>query len=268
VNWSDPATIGYPALFGGVLLGSIIPIVPTGAVVSAAAAVAASTGQLSLPMVIVLATVGGYLGDVVTFGIPRLGSAAAYRWISRRQPAERLEKARAQFAQRGWQLIVIGRLVPAGRIPVLLAAAALSYPWRRLLVTSFGACALWACAYTVLGVVGGGIFESPWTATLLVTALALVVPLVAGLKSVFSGGRFVTLTVYGASWCPDVKRSRALLDSLKVDYDYFDVEEDATAEQRVRDLQDGERRIPTLVWADGTHLVEPSDDELAAHLAR
>ncbi len=76
------------------------------------------------------------------------------------------------------------------------------------------------------------------------------------------------LTVYGASWCPDVKRSRALLDSHSIEYDYFDVEEDAAAEQRVRALQDGARRIPTLVWDDGTHLVEPSDDELAAHLAR
>lgn len=76
------------------------------------------------------------------------------------------------------------------------------------------------------------------------------------------------LTVYGASWCSDVKRSRALLDSLSVEYDYFDVEEDSAAEQRVRALQDGERRIPTLVWPDGTHLVEPSDDELSAHLAR
>lgn len=76
------------------------------------------------------------------------------------------------------------------------------------------------------------------------------------------------LTVYGAGWCPDVKRSRALLDNLSVEYDYFDVEEHSAAEQRVRELQDGARRIPTLVWADGTHLVEPSDDELAAHLAR
>ena len=76
------------------------------------------------------------------------------------------------------------------------------------------------------------------------------------------------LTVYGASWCPDVKRSRALLDREGVDYDYFDVEEDASAELRVRELQDGARRIPTLIWPDGTHLVEPSDDELAAHLAR
>ncbi len=181
MNWSDPSTIGYPALFGGVLLGSIIPIVPTGAVVGAAAAVAMSTGQMSLPLVIVLAVLGAYVGDVVTFGIPRLGSEAAYRWISRRQPAERLEKARDQFAKRGWQLVVIGRLVPAGRIPVLLAAAALSYPWRRMLPASLIACVLWASAYAVLGIVSGGIFDSPIIATLLATVLVLLVTVAANL---------------------------------------------------------------------------------------
>lgn len=181
MNWTDPATIGYPALFGGVLLGSIVPVVPTGAVVGAAAAVATTTGHLSLPLVIVLATLGAYIGDVVTFGIPRLGSEAAFRWLSRRQPAERLEKARDQFTRRGWQLVVIGRLVPAGRIPVLLAAAALSYPWRRLLPTAFGACVLWAVEYTVLGTVSGGIAGSPLVATLLATALVLVVTVLAGL---------------------------------------------------------------------------------------
>ena len=74
------------------------------------------------------------------------------------------------------------------------------------------------------------------------------------------------LTVYGASWCPDVKRSRALLDREGVEYSYVDVEADADAERRVRELQDGARRIPTIVWEDGSFLVEPSDDELSARL--
>jgi mycoredoxin len=76
----------------------------------------------------------------------------------------------------------------------------------------------------------------------------------------------VSLTVYGTSWCPDVKRSRALLDREGVEYSYVDVEADADAERRVRELQDGARRIPTIVWDDGTFLVEPSDDELSARL--
>jgi glutaredoxin len=76
----------------------------------------------------------------------------------------------------------------------------------------------------------------------------------------------VKLTVYGASWCPDVKRSRALLDREGVEYSYVDVEADAEAERRVRELQDGARRIPTIVWEDGTFLVEPTDEELGARL--
>ena len=74
------------------------------------------------------------------------------------------------------------------------------------------------------------------------------------------------LTVYGASWCPDVKRSRALLDREGVEYSYVDVEADAEAERRVRELQDGARRIPTIVWEDGSFLVEPSDAELSGRL--
>jgi membrane protein DedA with SNARE-associated domain len=183
VNWSDPSAIGYPALFGGVLLGSIVPVVPTGAVVGAAAAVATTTGQLSLPLVIVLATLGAYVGDVVTFAIPRFGSDAAIRWVERRQQADRLAKAREQFSKRGWQLIVIGRLVPAGRIPVLLAAGALAYPWRRLLPTALGACVLWAIGYALLGIVSGGIFDSPLIATLLATVLVLLVTVAANLIS-------------------------------------------------------------------------------------
>jgi hypothetical protein len=35
ISWTDAGSIGYPVLFGGVLLGSIVPIVPTGAVVGA-----------------------------------------------------------------------------------------------------------------------------------------------------------------------------------------------------------------------------------------
>ena len=76
----------------------------------------------------------------------------------------------------------------------------------------------------------------------------------------------MSLTVYGTSWCPDVKRIRALLDREGVEYSYVDVEADADAERRVRELQDGARKIPTIVWDDGTFLVEPSDDELSARL--
>jgi membrane protein DedA with SNARE-associated domain len=172
---AEGTSIGYPLIFGGVLLGSIVPVIPTGAVVGAAAAFAMTSDSLGLPLVLLVSTVAALLGDVVTFAVCRFGGPVAVRWVARGQHAERIEEVRDQFHRHGWQLIVAGRLLPAGRIPVLLAAGALGYPWRRLLPAATVAAFLWAVAYALLGVVSGGVFDSPLAATLIATVLVLVV---------------------------------------------------------------------------------------------
>ena len=176
-GWTD-GSIGYPLLFGGVLLGSIVPVVPTGAVVGAGAAFAVTAHELNLVLVVAVATLGAWAGDLVTFAICRFGGPAAVRWVARGQHADRVEEVREQFRRHGWLIVVIGRLLPAGRIPVLLAAGALAYPWRRLLPASLLAAFLWAVAYAALGVLSGGIFDSPLVAVLLATLLVLVVGVV------------------------------------------------------------------------------------------
>ena len=175
LDWTDPATIGYPALGVGVLVGSIVPVVPTGAVVGAAAAIALTTGRLWLPAVIGLATVAALAGDLVTFAAARAGSGLALLLATRGQTPEKLAAMRERFAAHGGRLVVVGRLIPAGRIPVLLAAAALAYPWRKLVPAAVVGCLLWAVAYAVLGVVSGGIFDDPLVATLIATVLVLAV---------------------------------------------------------------------------------------------
>jgi membrane protein DedA with SNARE-associated domain len=182
-SWTDASSLGYPVLFGGVLLGSVVPVVPTGAVVGAAAAVAVTTDHLALPLVVLLAALGAFAGDVLTFSICRFGGPTAVRWVARGQHADRIEEVREQFRRHGWQIVVVGRLLPAGRIPVLLAAGALAYPWRRLLPASLVAGLVWAGAYALLGVLSGGIFDSPLVATLLATVLVLLVGVVLNLVS-------------------------------------------------------------------------------------
>jgi membrane protein DedA with SNARE-associated domain len=176
-SWTDGSSLGYPVVFGGVLLGSVVPVVPTGAVVGAAAALAVSTGQLDLALVLVLSTLGAFAGDVLTFAVCRSGGPAAVRWVARGQHADRIEEVRDQFRRHGWLIVVAGRLLPAGRIPVLLAAGALAYPWRRLLPASLLAATLWAVAYALIGVASGGVFDNPLLATLVATVLVLVVGL-------------------------------------------------------------------------------------------
>lgn len=189
IDWTDPSTLGYPVVFGGVLLGSIVPVVPTGAVVGAAAAIATTTDTLSLPLVIAVSVLGALIGDLVTFAIATAGSAAAQRIIARGQSGDRIAEVRGQFTRRGGLLVVVGRLVPAGRIPVLLAAGALGYPWRRLVPAAALGCVLWAVAYAVLGVVSGGLFDSPLVATLVATALVFAVAGVSALVARHRGAR-------------------------------------------------------------------------------
>jgi membrane protein DedA with SNARE-associated domain len=181
IDWTHPASLGYPVIFGGVLLGSIIPVVPTGAVVGAGAAIAVSGGHLNLALVVAVSTVGALIGDLVTFAAGRGGRGVLARWFARRQSEEKLASARERLTRQGWLLVVIGRMVPAGRIPVLLAAGALDYPWRKLVLASTGACLLWAVAYAALGVVSGGLFDNPLVATLIATLLILLVTLAIGL---------------------------------------------------------------------------------------
>ena len=74
------------------------------------------------------------------------------------------------------------------------------------------------------------------------------------------------ITVYGAPWCPDCRRSKTFLGEHRVAYEWIDIDHDPDAERRVLELNDGKRIIPTIVFEDGTLLVEPSDADLARKL--
>ncbi len=74
------------------------------------------------------------------------------------------------------------------------------------------------------------------------------------------------LTVYGAPWCPHCKRVKKFLAAHRVMYDNVDIDEHPEAIDRLKELQDGGQIIPTVVYADGTHEVNPSDDALAQRI--
>ncbi len=70
------------------------------------------------------------------------------------------------------------------------------------------------------------------------------------------------ITVYGAEWCPDAKRSRRLLDGKAVTYTWRNIDSDPAAETFVRQANGGSVRIPVIVFPDNTVLIEPSDADL------
>jgi thioredoxin reductase (NADPH) len=74
------------------------------------------------------------------------------------------------------------------------------------------------------------------------------------------------ITVYGAYWCPDCRRAKKFLGEQRIPYNWVDVEQDQAAEQLVLEKNNGKRIIPTIVFEDGSFLVEPSNAELAQKL--
>src|SRR5271165_896175 len=75
-----------------------------------------------------------------------------------------------------------------------------------------------------------------------------------------------TLTVYGASWCPHCKRVKKFLAAHRVRYTMVDIDAHPEAIDRLKELQDGGQIIPTVVYGDGSHEVNPSDEALARRI--
>lgn len=72
--------------------------------------------------------------------------------------------------------------------------------------------------------------------------------------------------MYGADWCRDCRRSKAVLDTDEVDYRYVDVEVSKEAADEAMAIS-GRSSIPVIVFPDGSFLVEPSDEALRTKLA-
>lgn len=74
------------------------------------------------------------------------------------------------------------------------------------------------------------------------------------------------ITVYGAYWCPDCHRAKKFLGEQFIPYHWVDIEQDKDGERFVLAKNNGKRIIPTVVFEDGSFLVEPTNSELANKL--
>lgn len=173
--------MGYPSLFLLVALGSLVPVVPTGALVSSAAVVALhQTDPLALLLVFAVASSAAFLGDMALYWLGRRGvhSKNGSRWLEalrNRVPQARLTKAQDQLDKHSNSVLVLSRLVPAGRIPVMLACLLGEMPLRRFARGDIPACLAWAAAYQLIGILGGSLFDEPWKGVVVAVALTLLV---------------------------------------------------------------------------------------------
>ncbi len=74
------------------------------------------------------------------------------------------------------------------------------------------------------------------------------------------------IKLYGTNWCSDCKRSKKFLGEQRIHYEFIDIEEDAEGQAFVQKVQNGGMTIPTIVFDDGSLLIEPTNAELATKL--
>ena len=175
-NYVSGAWWSYPLLFALAYGDVLLPILPSETAVITAG-VLASGGEMSLPLVIVVAAVGAVGGDNTVYLLGRyLGEPIRRRFFSGEKSQERLRWAEGQLAERGGELILIGRFVPGGRTAVTFGCGTLGMRWRRFIVFDVIAGVVWASYAALLGYFGGKAFENaPWKGLLLAFGIALAV---------------------------------------------------------------------------------------------
>lgn len=180
---SEASGWAYGIIFLFAFLDVLVPVVPSEASVITAGVVAAA-GGLYLPLIIVAAACGAFLGDNTAYLVGRrFGTRATKRFLRGGKAQKTLDWAERQLTQRGGELILGARFIPGGRTAVTLAAGTLAFPWPRFAVFDAIAALIWALYASLLGYFGGRVFENAAWKGLLV-ALGIAFAVAAGVEIV------------------------------------------------------------------------------------
>jgi mycoredoxin len=74
------------------------------------------------------------------------------------------------------------------------------------------------------------------------------------------------IILYGVSWCGDCRRARQIFTEKNVEFVDLDIEQDEKATEFVKQLNRGNKSVPTIVFPDGTKLTEPDSATLSRKL--
>jgi mycoredoxin len=65
------------------------------------------------------------------------------------------------------------------------------------------------------------------------------------------------IKIYGTKWCPDCFRAKQVFSKHDIPFVWFDIEQDEAACAFVEKANGGFKSVPTIVFPDGSVLVEP-----------
>ena len=75
------------------------------------------------------------------------------------------------------------------------------------------------------------------------------------------------VTMYTTSWCGYCVRLKKMMQGEGIEFAEVNIETDESAADLVMRANGGNRTVPTLVFADGSALTNPSIDQVKSQLA-
>ncbi|GAA1825315.1 mycoredoxin [Planosporangium flavigriseum] len=75
------------------------------------------------------------------------------------------------------------------------------------------------------------------------------------------------ITMYSTPWCGYCHRLKTQLDREGIEYTVVDIERDEAAAERVMSVNGGNQTVPTLEFADGSTMTNPTIVQVKAQLA-
>ena len=153
----------YLIIFVIAILDSVLPVVPSETLVIIGG-VSAGLGNLWIPLVIVCAVCGAFIGDNLSYLLGREASD----WVIRRQTrtekgAKRMTKIVEQVHERGGLLLITARFIPGGRTALTLSCGITRQPRRWFMGWAAIAAVIWGNYAALLGFIGGKSFEENHT---------------------------------------------------------------------------------------------------------
>ncbi|GAA1731083.1 DedA family protein [Microbacterium paludicola] len=167
-------------LFAVCVLDGFFPPVPSETVLVASTVVAWTNSPAMLPLILVVAIVGAWIGDNLAFAAGRRIAAASARGQASRRSSPLVRRLQREMDYRPAGIILTGRFIPVLRVAVNVAAGAAGMPWRRFVPLSLLAATGWVTVTTALALVVGTLVPLD---PLAVSMIAVGIALAAGLTA-------------------------------------------------------------------------------------
>lgn len=153
------ATAFYPVLWVVVIIDCLFPLVPSETIITLAGAWSGARGVPNLALIILVAVFGAVIGDNLCyfFGTRLVGVVERIPGDSRRGKA--LSWTRRNLNERDVSTIIIARFIPWARWFVTITLGSVRYPWHRFLFWDTVGVFIWAVQATMLGYLGGWLFQ-------------------------------------------------------------------------------------------------------------